>query len=155
MDSLADMCSFGIATPVVAFSWLSGSVDAAFAAPACALVAVCAAIRLARFNVSPKNGLYFCGVPTTMAAAIIVASVLVRPHIDNSLLVLGVGVLALLMVSAFPYMKIGQILRIPPLLWAGLGVVTVIDPFTAFSLLIGCYLLSGPLLWVKQRLAAV
>jgi CDP-diacylglycerol--serine O-phosphatidyltransferase len=152
MDSLADMCSFGIATPVVAFAWLTGSAPAAVVAPVCALVAICAAIRLARFNVSPKNGFYFCGVPTTMAAAIIVASVLVKPDLETAVLVIGVGLLALLMVSTFPYMKIGQVLRVPPLLWVGLAVVTWADPLLAFSLVIGGYLLSGPILWAKQRL---
>lgn len=152
LDSLADLCSFGIATPVVAFTWLTGSAPAGLVAPACALVTVCAAVRLARFNVSPKNGLYFCGVPTTMAAAIIVASVLVRPHLETGVLVLCVGLLALLMVSTFPYMKIGQILRVPPLLWAVLAVVVWADPVVAFSLFVGGYLASGPLLWAKQRL---
>mgnify|MGYP003290829692 CR=1 FL=1 len=32
--------------------------------------AACAAIRLARFNVSPKDGKFFSGVPTTVAAAV-------------------------------------------------------------------------------------
>ena len=38
-------------------------------------VAACAAIRLARFNVSPKDGRFFCGVPTTMAAAVLALAV--------------------------------------------------------------------------------
>ena len=44
---------------------------------ACVLVAGCAAIRLARFNVSPKDGKFFCGVPTTMAAAVLALTVLI------------------------------------------------------------------------------
>jgi CDP-diacylglycerol--serine O-phosphatidyltransferase len=151
MDSLADMCSFGIATPVVAYAWLSGSAPPAAVAVACSLIAICAAIRLARFNVSPKNGYYFEGVPTTMAAAIIVSSVLVQPALRPSVLVLAIGLLGLLMVSTFPYMKIGQVLRVPPALWVALAVLIWADWITAFSIVIGFYLLSGPLLWAKQR----
>ena len=39
MDSLADMCSFGLAAPVVVYASLAGSVPTAAAAVACALVA--------------------------------------------------------------------------------------------------------------------
>ena len=77
MDSLADMCSFGLAAPVVVYASLAGSVSTAAAMVACALVAACAAIRLARFNVSPKDGRFFCGVPTTMAAAVLSLAVLI------------------------------------------------------------------------------
>jgi CDP-diacylglycerol--serine O-phosphatidyltransferase len=153
MDSLADMCSFGIATPVVAYAWLTGSTPALVVAPICALVGICAAIRLARFNVSPKNGYYFCGVPTTMAAAIIVASMLILPHPGPGLVASAVAALALLMVSTFPYMKIGQLRRVPPWLFLVGAVAAVIDAPTTFTLGIGAYLLSGPLLWAKQRRA--
>ena len=77
MDSLADMCSFGIAAPVVVYAWLSGSAPTVAVAAACAMVAVCAAIRLARFNVSPKDGRFFCGVPTTMTAAVLALGTLI------------------------------------------------------------------------------
>ena len=54
LDSLADLSSFGVATGIVTYQWLvatGASSPAAFGAVA--LVATCAAIRLARFNVSP------------------------------------------------------------------------------------------------------
>lgn len=154
MDSLADMCSFGVAAPVVAYSWLlaAGSPNW-LAGAAAALVGVCAAIRLARFNVSPKNGSYFFGVPTTIAAAIIVGALLILPSSGPALLTGALAVLALLMVSTFPYVKIGQLLRMPPWLWAVAALALWADPATTFSLLVGAYLLSGPLLWAKQRRA--
>ncbi len=154
MDSLADMCSFGIATPVVAYAWLvAGGAPMWLAGPVGALGAICAAIRLARFNVSPKNGCYFSGVPTTMAAAIIVASMLILPMSGPGLLTGALAVLALLMVSTFPYMKIGQLRRLPPWIWVVVALALWADPSTAFSLVVGAYLLSGPLLWAKQRRA--
>jgi CDP-diacylglycerol--serine O-phosphatidyltransferase len=156
MDSLADMCSFGIATPVVAYAWLvDGGAPGWLVGPAAAVAGVCAAIRLARFNVSPKNGSYFCGVPTTMAAAIVVASMLVLPMQGPALLTGALAALGLLMVSTFPYMKIGQLKRLPPWLWAVAVLALYADPSMTFSLIVGAYLLSGPLLWAKQRRAAI
>ena len=77
MDSLADMCSFGLAAPVVVYASLVHSVPTPAAAVACIMVAGCAAVRLARFNVSPKDGKFFSGVPTTMAAAVLALAVLI------------------------------------------------------------------------------
>jgi CDP-diacylglycerol--serine O-phosphatidyltransferase len=151
MDSLADMCSFGIATPIVAFAWLTGPIPTPVAAPICGLVAVCAAIRLARFNVSPQNGRFFSGVPTTIAAAIIVIGVLLRPQAGHWAPLLFVGALALAMVSSFPYLKIGALCRAPRWLLPLLAVAIALDPTTTLGLLVGAYLVSGPLLWARQK----
>ncbi|HYN92443.1 MAG TPA: CDP-alcohol phosphatidyltransferase family protein, partial [Pilimelia sp.] len=102
MDSLADMCSFGLAAPVVVYASLAGSVPPAAAGVASALVAGCAAIRLARFNVSPKDGTFFCGVPTTMAAAVLAVAVLIDLPMPGLVLLGGVALLAFAMVSSFP-----------------------------------------------------
>lgn len=151
MDSLADMCSFGIATPVVTFVWLVGPSPTVLAGFACALVAICAAIRLARFNVSPKNGRFFSGVPTTMAAAILVIAVLLVPEAGRWAAPLFVAALAVAMVSSFPYLKIGALRRAPRWLLPLFAVVVVLDPVTTLGLLVGAYLLSGPLLWARQK----
>jgi CDP-diacylglycerol--serine O-phosphatidyltransferase len=151
MDSLADMCSFGIATPVVAYAWLAPDTSMVLIGPACALVAVCAAIRLARFNVSPKNGNYFTGVPTTIAAAIMALSALLIPNPPGGWLALLVGALALLMVSAFPYVKLGRVLRLPPWLLLVPMAGVFIDVPATFTLLVIAYLASGPLLWLRDR----
>jgi len=157
MDSLADMCSFGIATPVVAYVWLAGDGGASpwLIGPACALVAVCAALRLARFNVSPKDGPYFCGVPTTIAAGIIATCPLFVGVDGPVLFVVLVASLALLMVSTFPYVKVGKVLRMP--LWVWLVVVAagfVLQPAVAFTSAVVVYLASGPVLWIRERRAA-
>jgi CDP-diacylglycerol--serine O-phosphatidyltransferase len=153
MDSLADMCSFGIATPVVAYAWLIPDTSVVLVGPTCALVAVCAALRLARFNVSPKNGNYFTGVPTTIAAAIMALSALLIPDPPGGWLALLVGALALLMVSAFPYVKLSRVLRLPPWLLLMPMAGALIDVPTTFTLLVIAYLVSGPLLWVRERRA--
>jgi CDP-diacylglycerol--serine O-phosphatidyltransferase len=153
MDSLADMCSFGIATPVVAYTWMAGGAPGPVVGLSCALVAICAAIRLARFNVSPKNGNYFTGVPTTIAAAIMALFALLRPDAPSAWMVPLVAALALLMVSEFPYVKLSRVLRLPPWLWLVPAAGALMDVPTTFTLAVVAYLLTGPLLWLRQRTA--
>jgi CDP-diacylglycerol--serine O-phosphatidyltransferase len=151
MDSLADMCSFGIAAPVVVYAWLAGSAPTAMVVPACALVAVCAAIRLARFNVSPKDGRFFCGVPTTMVAAVLAIGTLVAPDLSPAVRVAGVALLGLAMVSSFPYAKLARLLRLPPWLLVVPLVGIFIDYRITFVAVVVAYLVSGPLLWLRHR----
>lgn len=150
MDSLADMCSFGIATPLVVFQAMSGDLPGWALGGACALVAVCAAIRLARFNVSPKDGRFFSGVPTTLAATVLAISTLLvtSPHLATTV---GIAVLALLMVSGFPYAKLSQLRKVPAWLWPLPCVGLLLDVEATFLILAAVYLLSGPVLWAVHR----
>ncbi len=155
MDSLVDMCSFGIATPVVIYAWLNGSAPAWLVLPACALVAACAAIRLARFNVSPKDGRFFCGVPTTIAAAVLCLGTLIAPaELAPGAWVAaaaGVPVIALAMVSGFPYAKLARVLRLPPwVLVLPIGGALISYRLTFVGVVV-VYLLSGPVLWLLRR----
>ncbi|WP_089005279.1 CDP-alcohol phosphatidyltransferase family protein [Micromonospora viridifaciens] len=154
MDSLADMCSFGLAAPVVVYASLAGSVRPAAAAVACALVAACAAIRLARFNVSPKDGRFFCGVPTTMAAAVLALTVAIGLPVPGLVMVAGVALLAFAMVSSFPYAKLARLLKLPPWLWLAPVVGALVDIRLTFALVVVGYLASGPVLWLHQRRTA-
>lgn len=151
MDSLADMCSFGLAAPVVVYASLAGSVPPAAAAVACALVAACAAIRLARFNVSPKDGRFFCGVPTTMAAAVLALTVAIGLPVSGLVLLGGVALLAFAMVSSFPYAKLARLVKLPPWVWLAPVVGALVDIRLTFALVVVGYLLSGPVLWLRQR----
>ncbi|NYH43363.1 CDP-diacylglycerol--serine O-phosphatidyltransferase [Micromonospora jinlongensis] len=154
MDSLADMCSFGLAAPVVVYASLAGSVSTAAAAVACALVAACAAIRLARFNVSPKDGRFFCGVPTTMAAAVLALTVAIGLPVPGAVLVAGVALLAFAMVSSFPYAKLARLVKLPPWLWLAPVIGALVDIRITFALIVVGYLVSGPVLWLRQRRTA-
>jgi CDP-diacylglycerol--serine O-phosphatidyltransferase len=153
MDSLADMCSFGLAAPVVVYASLHGSVPTAAAGIAAALVAGCAAIRLARFNVSPKDGTFFCGVPTTMAAAVLALAVLIELPIPGLVMLGGVALLAVAMVSSFPYAKLAKLVKLPPWLWLLPIVGALVDARLTFALIVFAYLASGPLLWLRTRRA--
>jgi CDP-diacylglycerol--serine O-phosphatidyltransferase len=153
MDSLADMCSFGLAAPVVVYASLAGSVPTAAAGIAAALVAGCAAIRLARFNVSPKDGTFFCGVPTTMSASVLALAVLIELPIPGLVLLSGVALLAFAMVSSFPYAKLAKIVKLPPWLWLLPIVGALVDARLTFALVVFAYLASGPVLWLRTRRA--
>ncbi len=152
MDSLADLSSFGVATGIVVYQWLiaSGASPAA-AAPACALIAVCAAIRLARFNVSPKDGRFFTGVPTTMIAAVLALATQLSPAMPASAQVAVVALAALAMVSSFPYAKLTRVVRLPVWVWLLPLVGVLLNPAVTFVLVVLAYLVSGPLIWLHQR----
>ncbi|MFF3851636.1 CDP-alcohol phosphatidyltransferase family protein [Micromonospora sp. NPDC002575] len=154
MDSLADMCSFGLAAPVVVYASLAGEAPRAAAAVAAALVAACAAIRLARFNVSPKDGRFFCGVPTTMAAAVLALTVALGLPLPGLVQIAGVALLAFAMVSSFPYAKLARLVKLPPWLWLAPVVGALVDIRLTFALIVVGYLVSGPVLWLHQRRAA-
>jgi CDP-diacylglycerol---serine O-phosphatidyltransferase len=152
MDSLADLSSFGVATSVVVYQWLvAGGANPLTAGAACVLITVCAAIRLARFNVSPKNGSFFCGVPTTMVAAVLALNVLIGPDLPPRFAIVGVAVYALAMVSSFPYVKLSRVLRLPLWVWVVPAICAMISVPGTFAAIVGGYLISGPLLWLYRR----
>jgi CDP-diacylglycerol--serine O-phosphatidyltransferase len=150
MDSLADLSSFGVATGIVMYQWLVSEQGAspALAGPVCAVIAVCAAIRLARFNVSPKDGRFFCGVPTTMVAAVLSLDVLIGPHLSPGLQLLAIAVYAVAMVTSFPYAKLVRVVRLPLWLWVLPAICAMISLPGTFAAVVGGYLVSGPLLWL-------
>jgi CDP-diacylglycerol--serine O-phosphatidyltransferase len=155
MDSLADMCAFGIGAPVVVYAAVAGSVPAVAAAVACALVAGCAAIRLARFTISPRDSRFFTGVPTTCAAAMIALAVLVDLPVAPGALLVGVALLAFAMVSSFPYATLARVLRLPPWLWLAPLAGGLVDPRLTFVGVVVAYLASGPVLWLHRRRAVL
>jgi len=145
------MCSFGLAAPVVVYASLAHTVPTGAAAVACVLVAGCAAIRLARFNVSPKDGKFFSGVPTTMAAAVLALTVLIGIPMPGLALLAGVALLAFAMVSSFPYAKLARIVKLPPWVWLAPVVGALIDPRLTFVFVVAAYLVSGPVMWLKAK----
>jgi CDP-diacylglycerol--serine O-phosphatidyltransferase len=112
-DSLADVISFGMAPAFLAYSWVMKPFDrvgwmAAF------LFLLCAALRLARFNITKSDVKddHFTGLPTPAAAAVIASLVigfedLFATRINPMVMVAVVYGLAFLMVSnvKYPAMK--------------------------------------------------
>ncbi len=112
LDSLSDMVSFGVA-PAFLFAMILIQPEfsfAAFLAPAA--YAVCASVRLARFNLrAPVRG-YFHGLPSPSAA--LGSAMLMLVALDHGWTELAVfknaaltvmGAFAFLMVSSIPYPK--------------------------------------------------
>ena len=118
-DSLADLTSFGIAPAILMFSYSLHDFNR-FGVSAAAFYTVCAALRLARFNVSAeekdpiklkkiRKG-YFQGLPSPPSAGIVVTTVLMQVEfgwIPASVLSIYMAVLCVLlaamMVSNVPF----------------------------------------------------
>src|SRR6202045_5264324 len=88
LDSLADVCSFGIAPAVLAYAWGVRSLTdlggtrlrqlSEFGWVCCLAFLICCAWRLARFNVqgmAPGSSKYFVGMPPPAAAGVFAALV--------------------------------------------------------------------------------
>lgn len=156
-DSLADFVSFGVAPALLAYHWALTPFRrtgwlVAF------LFVVCAATRLARFNVQSASAdrRFFVGLPSPAAAGTVAASALALPDPSAarwmSILVAAlVAIVALLMVSRLRYrsFKDFDLRSRRSSVWvvgiaAGL-VVVLSEPRYALAALAAVYLLSGPL----------
>jgi CDP-diacylglycerol--serine O-phosphatidyltransferase len=161
-DSFSDLVSFGVAPAVMMFHWafqiLADEVGVAFSF----LYALCAASRLARFNIASDNLKSFTGMPTPGAAAFIVAIVYTAPHQHASYVVLGLASLALvvaayLMVSTIEFMSIKQLklsgIKLRGRILIGLIIALVWkSPSLGLLLLSGGYVASGPFLRIRNKL---
>jgi len=109
LDSLADLVSFGAAPAFLALTAISFPWAASLAG---AFYLSCGSLRLARFNLTPKDDQFFEGLPIPAAGIALSASVLLRiPELTLSLM----PILGLLMVSSVSYPKVRD-LRILALL---------------------------------------
>ncbi|MBX7144358.1 MAG: CDP-diacylglycerol--serine O-phosphatidyltransferase [Oligoflexia bacterium] len=110
-DSFSDLVSFGIAPALLMYYWcfLNGADE--FGVAMTFVYALCAASRLARFNISAENLQSFVGLPTPGAAGAVAAIVNCAPWAQNSWWaeILGTCVmlgLAYLMVSRVEFFSI-------------------------------------------------
>ena len=113
LDSLSDMVTFGAAPAVLAFSWSLQNLErVGWAVPL--FFVLCAALRLARFNVQVDSAESRCftGMPTPSAATILSSGIWVC--IENRIQFTGLGyiflgltlLLGLLMVSTIRYLSL-------------------------------------------------
>ena len=159
-DSLSDVVAFGAAPAALAYSWALRPLGA-LAVVVSGLYVVCAALRLARFNLQTGSidKRRFVGLPVPGAAAFIAGSVLAYSYFElNSALTLCAVMtpitlaLAGLMISRVPYPSFkGLDLRHNAQIELMIGVLVVaamlfaMPEFTFFVLGL-CYVASGPLL---------
>jgi len=111
LDSLADFLNFGVAPPLILYYW--GLLD--FSAAGWIFVlffAICAVMRLARFNKDNKSGDqtedYFIGMPAPAAAFVLLVPIYFsfavegQRHVPDLLLCAFLVVVGLMMVMRFP-----------------------------------------------------
>lgn len=112
-DSLADLVSFGVAPAILIYVWCLVSYGK-LALMALFFYVVCAALRLARFNIQSKKTEKhnFTGLPSPMAAGLIIAPILLFSEFDivpgsrmAILYLFATPILGLIMVSDIPYKK--------------------------------------------------
>jgi len=163
-DSIADTVSFGVAPAVLAFNagqfhelgWTGWVMGFMFTAGA--------ALRLARFNVTPQR--YpgrFEGLPAPAAAGMVLSTVLfvgllresgLPVSVPASLPAFGLAGLGLLMVSPIPYhsgknLKLGGYRALVATVFT-LGLVLAKPDLTLFMIGI-VYVLSGPVGWLLRK----
>jgi CDP-diacylglycerol--serine O-phosphatidyltransferase len=170
-DSLADMVAFGVAPAIVTYQWgvariaEYGSVWGRIGWLAAFFYAVCAALRLARFNTrSSQDKRFFEGLPSPSAAAIVAAFIWSasgwhEPGLPGLVIAFGVTAAAgALMVSSFGFYSFKQFNLDGPVKFASFIIVPLIFiaialyPPTALLAIFGGYAVHAPLLWVLRRL---
>ena len=162
-DSLSDVVAFGVAPAVIVYCWslrLLGTWGVVIAG----IFVICAALRLARFNVQTASldKRRFVGLPVPGAAAMIAGSVLAysyfelgSPRVLVSVTAPLTAALAGLMISRVPYPSFKSIdldqrarIELVVLMLLVLAFLFAMPQFT-FFLLAAAYVASGPYLLLK------
>jgi CDP-diacylglycerol--serine O-phosphatidyltransferase len=165
-DSLADVVTFGTAPPLLIFLWTLRDLErVGWAVPAFFLV--CAATRLARFNVQTRivDKRFFAGLPVPAAAgslgSLLYFSIEIEAQerfgtfpVQAAFLFFCVA-LGLLMVSGFRYYSFKEL--DPQRRWtfrialpiAAIGLLALLQPATFFLVGSSSYVLWGPVLWLR------
>ena len=166
-DSISDMVSFGMAPALLVYNWVLqplGNRGWLIAA----LFALCAALRLARFNVQTlrEEQRHYQGIPSTIGGGIVASTVFFTawlglvppfPRPAGIAITTGFAILSLLMVSPIPYpsWKMAHIPRrhaYPALVAIVLGGVGIVLHYEWMLFLIGMiFVASGPVLWWMKR----
>jgi CDP-diacylglycerol--serine O-phosphatidyltransferase len=167
-DSLADLVAFGVTPAFLMYAWALEPFGrlgwvAAF------LFLVCAALRLARFNVQVDTveSKRFIGLPTPASACMVAATVMLFYHLNwpssyRKFAILGlIYLLAFLNVSDFKYnsFKDPAFIKRQPFGFLLLAVVLLIvvaaEPVVMIFSILLLYILSGPvayvLTWPRRR----
>lgn len=158
-DSLSDLVSFGVAPGLLAYLWALKPFGR-YGWLAAFLYVATTALRLARFNSltlekAPKD---FVGLPCPAAAGMIATTVLFSRYlgatetVKHVSIVLLVYLLSYLMVSNFRYMsfkhpaaKRKKTFHVTVFLVL-LMILVAAEPFVTLFVIVGTYVLSGPLL---------
>ena len=160
LDSLADLVSFGVAPAVMVYAWTMHTAGGIGWVPSL-LFCVCAALRLARFNIAQDEvaqpteaDCYFIGVPSPAAAGIMLVPMLLGFQYPGGPFIV---VSALLMVSRIPNFSVKgrqlpQRYVVPVLLFVSLVVGFAVEALWAtLTVLMSLYMVSIPISVVTFR----
>jgi len=162
-DSLADMVSFGVAPALILYDFALSELGRVGGLVAFVYIA-CAALRLARFNVTAVNDKrFFMGVPSPGAAAI-VASVIwvcidydISPEGVNLVYAIIMVLLALSMVSNIKYRSFKDFDFKDKMPFVGMIILVLViamiylSPPLAFLVIGGAYMVHGAVLYVIRK----
>lgn len=163
-DSLSDLVAFGLAPGFLIFTWALRPFGR-YGWLAAFLFVVCAALRLARFNVqiSTVESKRFNGLPVPAAAALVASTVLLLFYLDQGETAKHVTVLALVYALAFlmvsnvkfhSFKDLNLKKRMPfSLLVAAIFILIVVaaEPQVMLFGLSFAYVISGPVLTLIER----
>lgn len=152
-DSLADVVSFGMAPAILSYIFVYRHFYL-WATLALFLYLFCSVVRLAQFNITPKEKLvnYFYGLPTTISGGIIASFILIYRKYSRlpppQIFLLIVLSLSYLMICQIRYLNLDglkQVLgkRILTVLCAVLIATVFFPEITIFTLFL-VYLISSP-----------
>lgn len=164
-DSFSDLVSFGVAPAMLVYHWAFKVTADEFGVFACFVFALCAASRLARFNISIENLKKFEGMPTPGAAGFVAAVVNFMPRPENGIWLVVMAtimvlLLAFLMVSRIEFFSV-KALRFSRMRFLGrilLGSLIALiwyNPPVGFLCLASIYCFSGPLKEIQKRSSKV
>lgn len=117
-DSLVDVVAFGIAPALLGYIYIYGSFQLG-AVLALFVYLLCSVLRLAKYNITPKETMSKCfhGLPTTVSGGVLASFVLIyrrgegfiMPGFVSAAFLLVVLVLSLLMISPVKYLNLDGI----------------------------------------------
>lgn len=159
LDSMADLVTFGIA-PAVLMIKTCDNFPVIFLWGIGLFFMICAAFRLARFNVQKEEGVnipkhFFSGLPTTLSGGTIAQLIILHhfvqirfgPEVITRLLPFITFALGLFMVSKVPFFNITSKIGLKQGIWAmvlefsAAILFFVITPELALSTALSCYLI--------------
>ena len=110
-DSLVDVVSFGIAPAVLGYIFIYQDFHQLLATFALLVYLFCSVIRLARFNLTPKERLvnYFYGLPTTVSGGMLASFILIYRKRADILLPKYVPIIFLFMVLFLAFLMISRV----------------------------------------------
>ena len=161
-DSLADIVSFGVAPAMLTFHWTLGPGRIGWSLAFLFVVAV--AMRLARFNIqtSAADKRFFIGLPAPMAGGVLASLVFTFPELPQSrwmaIALAGLVLcIAILMVGRVRYRSFRELdlrnrrsyIFVLPI--AAILVAIVMRPKIVLPVLCSVYLVSGPVLYLRDR----